>query len=88
VNLTLKVWRQASNTAAGAFQTYPVTDINEDMSFLEMLDVLNERLGEDLAEAPRTPGDQGHAPIHTKAIENTHRRLALPVRPRPFLVAV
>jgi succinate dehydrogenase / fumarate reductase iron-sulfur subunit len=44
LNLTLKVWRQASPTAAGDFKTYKVYDISTDMSFLEMLDVLNEEL--------------------------------------------
>ena len=42
LNLTLKVWRQASPTAAGEFRTYKVYDISTHMSFLEMLDVLNE----------------------------------------------
>jgi succinate dehydrogenase / fumarate reductase iron-sulfur subunit len=42
--VTLQVWRQANPTATGEFKTYQVDDINEDMSFLEMLDVLNERL--------------------------------------------
>jgi succinate dehydrogenase / fumarate reductase iron-sulfur subunit len=44
MDLTLKVWRQAGPTASGALQTYAVPGVNEDMSFLEMLDVLNERL--------------------------------------------
>jgi succinate dehydrogenase / fumarate reductase, iron-sulfur subunit len=44
MNLTLKVWRQKNNKAAGAFETYPVSGISKDMSFLEMFDVLNERL--------------------------------------------
>jgi len=44
VNLTLKIWRQAGPKAKGEMVTYPVTDISEDMSFLEMLDVLNEQL--------------------------------------------
>jgi len=44
MNLTLKVWRQANNKAAGSFQTYEVKDISSEMSFLEMFDVLNERL--------------------------------------------
>jgi len=44
LNLTLKVWRQASPTAAGEFRTYKVYDISTHMSFLEMLDVLNEEL--------------------------------------------
>lgn len=44
MNLTLKVWRQKNNKAAGSFETYPVTDISSEMSFLEMFDVLNEKL--------------------------------------------
>ena len=44
MNLTLKIWRQAGPDTQGELVTYPVTDISEDMSFLEMLDVLNEDL--------------------------------------------
>lgn len=44
INLTLKVWRQPNAEAAGRFETYEATDISPDMSFLEMLDVVNERL--------------------------------------------
>lgn len=44
LNLTLKIWRQASPTDPGEFQSYKVYDISPDMSFLEMLDVLNEDL--------------------------------------------
>ena len=44
MNLTLRIWRQDSPTARGELVTYQVTDITPDMSFLEMLDVLNERL--------------------------------------------
>jgi succinate dehydrogenase / fumarate reductase, iron-sulfur subunit len=50
VNITVRVWRQPSATAEGRMVEYPVNDISEHMSFLEMLDVLNERLtvaGED-----------------------------------------
>jgi succinate dehydrogenase / fumarate reductase, iron-sulfur subunit len=50
VNLTLRVWRQKGPGEKGAMIPYPVADISPDMSFLEMLDVLNERLthaGED-----------------------------------------
>lgn len=46
MNLTLKIWRQASPEVAGALQTYAVSDVSPDMSFLEMLDVLNEQLNE------------------------------------------
>lgn len=44
MNLTLKVWRQKNRSAKGDFIDYKVTDISPDMSFLEMFDVLNERL--------------------------------------------
>ena len=44
MNLTLHVWRQKSRKAQGQFVTYPAPDISRDMSFLEMLDVVNERL--------------------------------------------
>jgi succinate dehydrogenase / fumarate reductase iron-sulfur subunit len=44
MNLTLKIWRQPGPRARGEMVTYPVTDISPDMSFLEMLDVLNEQL--------------------------------------------
>ena len=44
MNLTLKVWRQANATAKGKMETYPIADVSPDMSFLEMMDVLNEQL--------------------------------------------
>jgi succinate dehydrogenase / fumarate reductase iron-sulfur subunit len=44
VRLTLKIWRQASATDTGAMHTYELDAVSEDMSFLEMLDVLNEEL--------------------------------------------
>lgn len=44
INLTLKIWRQKSRQSKGAFQTYKVSNISTEMSFLEMLDVLNEQL--------------------------------------------
>lgn len=44
MNLTLKIWRQNDSEAKGKMVTYPVSDISPDMSFLEMLDVLNEEL--------------------------------------------
>ena len=44
MNLTLKVWRQKNNQAAGTLETYQVKDISSEMSFLEMFDVLNEQL--------------------------------------------
>jgi succinate dehydrogenase iron-sulfur subunit len=44
VNITLRVWRQRNHDDEGRMVTYPVEDVSPDMSFLEMLDVLNERL--------------------------------------------
>jgi succinate dehydrogenase / fumarate reductase iron-sulfur subunit len=44
MDLTLHVWRQASAADRGRFVTYPAPGISPDMSFLEMLDVVNERL--------------------------------------------
>ena len=44
INLTLKVWRQQNSKTAGEFVTYKVKDISQEMSFLEMFDVLNEQL--------------------------------------------
>lgn len=44
MTLTLHVWRQAGPNAAGRIVDYPAPDISPDMSFLEMLDVVNERL--------------------------------------------
>ena len=47
MNLTLNVWRQKDARTPGRFVTYEAHDISPDMSFLEMLDVVNERLIED-----------------------------------------
>lgn len=44
MKLTLKIWRQADSSAAGAMHTYQVDGVSSDMSFLEMLDLLNEQL--------------------------------------------
>tara|TARA_B100001057_G_scaffold346694_1_gene348006 strand:+ start:213 stop:959 length:747 start_codon:yes stop_codon:yes gene_type:complete len=44
MNLTLKVWRQADADAKGKMETYKIDEVSPDMSFLEMMDVLNEQL--------------------------------------------
>ncbi len=44
MNLTLRVWRQKHAAIPGRFETYQAKDVLEDMSFLEMLDVVNEDL--------------------------------------------
>ena len=44
MKVTLKLWRQDGPDAKGAFVSYDVDDVSPDMSFLELIDVLNERL--------------------------------------------
>ena len=44
LDLTLKVWRQKNSSEKGRFETFQVSGISSEMSFLEMFDVLNERL--------------------------------------------
>ena len=47
MNITLKVWRQKNKSDAGRFETYQAKHISPDMSFLEMMDVMNEQLIKD-----------------------------------------
>lgn len=44
MRITLKVWRQKNTNTSGQFETYKLDHVSEDMSFLEMFDVLNEQL--------------------------------------------
>ncbi|MDR0417607.1 MAG: succinate dehydrogenase/fumarate reductase iron-sulfur subunit [Propionibacteriaceae bacterium] len=44
MRITLRIWRQASREAEGGLQTYQLDNVSEDMSFLELLDMLNEQL--------------------------------------------
>ena len=44
MNFTLKIWRQESANAKGRFETYKISNISDECSFLEMLDQLNEQL--------------------------------------------
>jgi succinate dehydrogenase / fumarate reductase iron-sulfur subunit len=44
INLNLEIWRQQDSQSKGDFETYQIDNISTDMSFLEMLDVLNEQL--------------------------------------------
>jgi succinate dehydrogenase / fumarate reductase iron-sulfur subunit len=44
MKLTLKVWRQKNTQSYGRLETYKISDVSPDMSFLEMMDVLNEEL--------------------------------------------
>ncbi len=47
IDLTLQIWRQRNTDSLGNFETYTLNGIDTDMSFLEMLDVLNEQLTKD-----------------------------------------
>ncbi len=47
LNLTLKVWRQNKKNPKGRFETYTASNISTDLSFLEMLDLVNEELAKD-----------------------------------------
>ena len=47
MDLILKVWRQKDSKAKGKIETYPISNISEHSSFLEMMDVLNDKLIED-----------------------------------------
>ncbi len=51
MKLTLKIWRQTSDKEVGKFETYGVDNVLEDMSFFEMLDMLNN----DLIKSNKTP---------------------------------
>src|SRR3954463_14937961 len=44
INLKLKIWRQKNGNTSGRFEIYDVPNVSTHMSFLEMLDVLNEKL--------------------------------------------
>ena len=44
MNLTLKVWASENAKSAGGFEVFQVSNISSEMSFLEMFDVLNEKL--------------------------------------------
>jgi succinate dehydrogenase / fumarate reductase, iron-sulfur subunit len=50
-NLTLKVWRQSGADDAGRFETHHIDEVSDEASFLELLDILNERLIDEGKEA-------------------------------------
>ena len=72
MKLTLKIWRQKSSTDKGSLETYPISEVSEHMSFLEMLDVLNE----DLIEKGIEPAPEGAEII-----------IALPIKSLKGLIA-
>jgi succinate dehydrogenase / fumarate reductase iron-sulfur subunit len=90
MNLTLRVWRQAGPDAEGHFETYTASDVKEEMSFLEMLDVLNEQLVADGKEPVAFESDcregicgscgimidgQAHGPMPQTATCQLHMRV-------------
>jgi len=89
MKLTLKIWRQKDSQSPGSMQTYEVDDVSPDMSFLEMLDVLNERLilrGEDpvafdhdcregiCGSCGMTINGQAHGPLRGVTVCQLHMR--------------
>ena len=44
MNLTLKIWRQRNSNSKGKMKTYKMSNVSPDMSFLEMIDVLNSKI--------------------------------------------
>lgn len=69
IKVTLKVWRQKGPKDKGQFETYQIDKINQSVSFLEMLDILNERLV-----------SEGKEPI---VFQRYRLPAALPRSPRP-----
>ena len=68
LNLTLKVWRQDGPDDAGRFETIDAPDVLDDMSFLEMLDIVNERLtneGRSRSPSTTTAGRASAAPARS-----------------------
>ncbi len=57
MKLKLKIWRQANRESTGKFVEYKVSNLDPDMSFLEMLDVLNEQLTKDNQETVEFDND-------------------------------
>ncbi len=89
IDLTLEVWRQAGPDSPGRFETYPASGISEDMSFLEMIDVVNEQLIADGREPIEIESDcregicgtcgvmingRAHGPEHATATCQLHMR--------------
>jgi succinate dehydrogenase / fumarate reductase iron-sulfur subunit len=89
IRIVLEIWRQRDARDAGRFVTYEVPDVNEHMSFLEMLDVLNRRLVERGEEPVAFDSDcregicgtcgflvngVAHGPLRNATICQTHMR--------------
>ena len=82
MHITLKAWRQAAERR-GRFETYDVDDVSPDMSFLEMLDVLNERLIAEGKEPIAFDHDCREGICGSCAMMINGRRTARSAAPRP-----
>lgn len=89
INLTLKIWRQKNKLSIGKFEVYQAPDVDTDMSFLEMLDVVNEKLTKEGKDPIAFDHDcregicgtcgsvlngQPHGPIHGTTLCQLHMR--------------
>ena len=97
MNLTLHVWRQKLPSDVGGFETYKAPDISEHMSFLEMIDVLNEELAkkvEDVVEVAKVAREEsGVTFTHFNTgyhFEDDPKKRAMHglVQARPFVSAI
>jgi len=78
MKLNLKIWRQEDAQDKGGFQKYTVDGIDGDMSFLEMLDVLNNTLVEEgwiLSNLTMTVERESVDRVHSKLMENLMDRI-------------
>ena len=74
INLKLVVWRQKDSDDKGHFEEYKLSDISTHMSFLEMFDVLNEKLISENLD-PIVNQLFGLLPRHTKPIQGQKGRI-------------
>ena len=69
MNITLKVWRQKGPNTLGAMETHEMSNISGDMSFLEMIDVLNDNL----VREGKEPIARSHEGIQMNVLVNHHQ---------------
>ena len=74
INLTLKVWRQNGPDDTGRFEDYRADGISTDMSFLEMLDVVNEGLILENEERLRSNPRMGRSLLGLRHIDQKGRQ--------------
>ena len=83
MKLTLKIWRQENAAATGAIHTYELDGVSKDMSFLEMLDLLNEpdARGIKWSNGPKGP-TVGMATYYEQAMDAIYKVSELEIRER------